>query len=642
MSFGSIRPGVKNLLGQDCSWNGDQTWNGLGTFARENLATTTVSSVVIDNTTSATLTVPQASPSIQLRGRGWRSGTGVSQTVDFRSWVLPSNGNAEAIGEWKLQYSINNESYHDGLQYVTQVQDGVAVPKFKVNGFAEISGNNSSTIETLQNFNVINPSGNRTNITTTFGSTIKWGITVQDNGYTYYKAAGTNAQHNFQIGSSIGSTSDVIQIYSGGIYNYGASFNTSKVTAGQADSSTPTTLSTYGSFALRGKFVYGLSTYTLTENETMVYVDASASNLCTGTPTNACSAHGSEGVCTSHSGAGCSWTSGNSCTEFSATNQGTCESHSGCTFSTASCSGAANTDSSTCEGQNGSYGGTCAWDTSTCPSQTSTATCNAITGCTASELNVCSVFTDTSSCNGQTGCSAVVDGDCSSLSDGGGDGTNCATQPECSYESGSGTCSGSYFTSCSGNYFDSCSGNLCNGNYFTGDCTGTYGAGCIGTASCGGFSSSGTCAGESGCTWSSGMQIVLPQGSVANRGNTSRMYSIMNIGSTGTVTVIANTEDTLQSSISMSTQYQQVMLHHHNVSMPCSIYSATDQPTCENGHTGCSWVPAVTCSTYNGDESNCLANGCSYSDPNCTGAGSAASCNGTYTSAKKWFKHNTI
>lgn len=645
MSFGPIKPGVKNLLHQDCSWGGDHSWSGIGTFSRESLGATTVSNTILTNPTLATSTAQvQVSPAIQFRANGWRSGTSVSQTVDFREYVVPSTGTSAALGEWKLQYSINGAAYSEGLQYYTNLQDGLPTGLFKVNGFTQIIGNNSSTIDTLQNLKFVNTSGTRTHIVSEFGGTIKWGIQTQNDGYTYYKAAGLSAQHNFQIGTTLGSMFDIIQIYSGGIYNFGGMFANGKVTAGLANTSAPAKLNSFGSVAVRGKLVYGVSTYTLTEDETMVYVDASASNLCTGTPSNSCSSYtgSGEATCNSHSGAGCSWFAGNSCSEFSGTSEGDCETgHSGCTYEETACSGANNTDQSTCESQDDSYGGSCVWDTSTCPALTTTLTCNEQPGCTASENNSCAGFTDTASCNAQTPCSPVVDGDCTLLSDLGGDGTLCATQPECSYDNGTGACTGLYFTACSGFYFDACNGNLCNGNYFTGNCQGTWGAGCQGTATCSNFTSSGTCAAETGCTWSSGCEIRLPIGTSANYDNTSRMYSIMNIGASGTVTVVPNAADTLQSAISMSSQYQEVLLHHHNVILPCTIYSATNQATCE-ANSPCTWSPAVVCSDYNGNQTDCENNGCTYEDPNCTGAGSPTSCNGQYTSLKRWFKHNTI
>jgi len=616
--FGPISPTVKNLLTQANTWRRAQSFNAVNnTFTQENLGTTTVTAARYENLTQATVGAQQASPAIEWHGHGWKTtSTAASQNVSFREYVLPVQGTTSPSAIWKLQSSINGASYVDRLEMLSTAFDGVDFPQLRVTGAIKSIVNNSSTIGTLQSFDLVNPSGNRINMTATFGSTIKWGIQATDNGATVYKAAGSGAVHYFQVGSNIESTFDIIQIYSGGVYNYGGSFNSGRVTAGSAAPSTcPAYLNSYGSFALRGS--YKTANATLNENETMVYVDAAGNAICSGTPSvSTCSSYTASGQATCISHLPCSWTAAvtESCSAYGGVDLSTCESVTGCTFDQTSCAGP--TDEASCIAQDDTYGGSCAW-------------------------NVCSGFTDTASCNAQSGCSATVDGDCTAFNDGGGDGTACAAQSECSYDSGTGVCSGTYFTSCNGGY--------CTGNYYNGSCSGTHEitpAACTGTVLCGSYMSSGACAAETGCAWTTGVVITLPSSSVANDGNTSRLYSIVNIGASGTVTVVPTSGGTIPdtilgygSGVVLNATNERVMLHHHNVQSTCNAFNAS-QSACEAA-TGCSWSPAVVCADLM-DESACNAysgSGCSWNGSSCSGAGSSSTCNGTYTSSKPWVIH---
>lgn len=61
-----------------------------------------------------------------------------------------------------------------------------------------------------------------------------------------------------------------------------------------------------------------------------------------------------------------------------------------------------------------------------------------------------------------------------------------------------------YFTGCTGTYY------TCSGSYYTGTCSGTYGAGCSGTAACAGIDDSTNCGLETGCSWTTSITISLP------------------------------------------------------------------------------------------------------------------------------------
>jgi hypothetical protein len=135
--------------------------------------------------------------------------------------------------------------------------------------------------------------------------------------------------------------------------------------------------------------------------------------------------------------------------------------------------------------------------------------------------------------------------------------------------------------------------------------------------------------------------LTLPLTANANRSNTSRIYSIKHIGATGgTITINPSSGDSIydSSTLKLYKNGDRVLVHHHTLQGQCSVYDG-DQSTCE-ATSGCTWNPGVTCSDYNGNQGDCENAGCTYSDPDCTGAGSSSSCSGVYTVGKYWFVHN--
>ena len=614
MSFGVINPSVKNELVQLLSRNNE--WTGIETFTRNILGTTPVSTIKLRNTTAALTGAQQVSPAVEWEGQGFTTFSSLSKKINFRQYLLPVQGSTDADGILKTQSSLNSAAYTDLLDLYTRNPDGNTGGLLLFKGSQELEFSQSNQDPgTSKALTLNNVSGSYTNINWKYAGTIKSALTISNTGDVTFKTT-NGGSYYFNFGSTLSSTNLQVQIYSGGIYNQGGSFNQGKVTAGQADTTPPAYLNTYGSFAGRGTLLTG-STHTLDENQFVVYGDASTAFLCSGTPSvTACSTYTGAGqaVCESH--LPCVWSNGTDCSEYNATDQSTCETgHSPCAWQSASCSGANNIDSGSCESQNTAYGGSCAWDTSTCPAQTSAAACSGITGCTSNPT-----------------------GDCNTLSDGGGDGTSCATQAECSYDSGSGTCSGTFFQS------GDCSGSLCNGSYYTGTCGGgSWGLGCFGTATCGDYTSSGTCLAEAGCVASSGSTWTLPLSSVANEGNVSRFHYLKNIGPSATINVVANTGDTLESAIAL-TSGQAALVHQYIRTADCVGF--LDSSSC-NAQSPCSWHAAVVCASFNGDESGCNAasgSGCSYDSgtSTCSGSGSTAVCTGgNYTVSSKWYKHES-
>lgn len=614
MSFGVFNPSVKNLLPLSNEWKGTQT------YTKQLLGTATEAVNKLRNITPASSGSQQVSPSRELEGRGWATNSGgSSQIVKFDEYILPVQGTANPSAIYKKRFSVAGGSFTNLLELYSTVQDGLSYPSLKIYGMIESSVNNSSTIGTLQNLLLTNPSGSKTNVGFKFGSVIKAGFGVDAGGAIDYRGF----QHNFYSGSTAESALASIIVSQSGIYNYSNNWNAGVVTAGSSDTGATVRLSSYGGFAGKGVLVTG-ATYTYGD-EMAVYGDGSAAFECSGTAT-ACSTYSSESTCNSHSLAGCNWFAGNSCGDFSSTSEGTCEGNSGCTWEESSCASANNTDQTSCESQDDTYGGTCSWDTSTCPSIVDSSTCNGTTGCSWSDL--CSGYGDQSNCEANS-CTWNF----SSCATDFFDESSCNGQSGCSWNGA--TCDGQYNTSCTGG---TCSGNLCNGNYATGNCSGTYGTACQGTSSCSNLTDDGEtlCEAESGCSWLSGANYTLPSSNVANRGNVSRFYYTANIGSTGNINVIAGAGDTLQSSIALAPG-ESVLIHHFARLGNCSSF--TSEGACSPS--GCSWF-AYTCGSFS-DESTCNAQsgfGCSWDGDSCEGTytGTVGSCSGSYSISSKWYK----
>lgn len=78
------------------------------------LGTTTLTGLMLINSTAAAFGAQQVSPSVRWSGQGWKStATSASQTIDFRAYVLPVQGTSAASGEWRLDSSLAGGSFNN-------------------------------------------------------------------------------------------------------------------------------------------------------------------------------------------------------------------------------------------------------------------------------------------------------------------------------------------------------------------------------------------------------------------------------------------------------------------------------------------------------------------------------------------------
>jgi len=588
-------------------------------------ATTPGDGLLLQNTTAATNSVQQFSPSLRLSGRQFRSNSSLSKSMDFLQYVAPST-NIEAIGSWRLAWSGDSSTPVTLLDLANKAPS-TGQPRFTIGAGVQInlsSGNSQPTTNDHLTFD--NTGGGEIHTLYKISGTSKYATSVSPDGTRDYYATGSSG-HIFNYGSNIFSQAMVAQIYSGGIYNNYGSFNQGAVTAGQANQTPKATLTAYGSYASKGKLI--TSDYTISNNPSVeaqfYYCDTTNSSYCGGTPSSACSSY-SYAACSSHTNVGCSPVLQGACSNANSTDSGTCTGQSGsCTWDTSSCS-AYNNDSVSCGSVGFPSGSQCSFTPASCSDYASSeATCSAqgVYGCTADQS------------------------DCSVFSDGGGDGSACSTQPTCSYDSGSGSCSGNYYAgSCSGSYSGGPDG-ACSGSYATGICSGGDYGYCGGTAACLPLGTGSGCAAETGCSVVSGLTITMPSiATNAGTADTGNLIGIQRIAGSGTVTIAraASTSDlfyTGGSSISVSTSNVPYMLHPLTKIADCG--ALTTQSPCEAA--SCTWVPEVVCSSYNVDEAGCnnhSGNGCSYDSGTneCSGAGTPSSCYGTPAEFRKWFKWN--
>lgn len=548
-------------------------------------ATTPTDSFIAENGTSATSGSVQVSPSFRWRGKAWNTSSSQSKNIDFLAWVQPQS-NTQGSGIFKLQVQHEGTAAAD-LFSIDPLAGGKGVT------FSPYTALSNSTPGTTRNITIEN-TGTNSWVDFNFSGTRRASFGADSNGYLHLYSNGGDIRFYGSSGSFLA------EIYSGGIYNYGGSFNTGSLTAGQANTTPPSTFTNYGSTGLKVTKV--TTSGTLTGDYTQVLCDTSES-ICTGTPSNSCGSHGDQTSCEQYnSHGGCTWNAGSSCGNYNYEyGMSSCGATTGCSIDTTSCSGAG--DQYSCESQDDSYGGGCTWDTnySDC-SGLDESTCGFTSGCSLS-YSYCSWDSGMSYCNGGAGCNVI------------GDESTCNSTVDS-------------YLGCSGSYPN---GNTCNGSYNTGNCSGTYGASCSGTASCSGIST-GSCTSETGCSLTTGLNITMPSDSAG----LERTYWLKKISSSGTLTILPNTGQTIDgaSSLVIATSSAAVMLSYYRESTSCG---GLDESTC-NTTSGCS-ASYPNC-TWDNESNVCGGGGsCSgYGDQSSCESGTYYnSCGGSYISSKKWY-----
>lgn len=205
----------------------------------------------------------------------------------------------------------------------------------------------------------------------------------------------------------------------------------------------------------------------------------------------------------------------------------------------------------------------------------------------------------------------------------------CATQPECSYDSGTGACTGNYFTSCDGDNAT----YSCTGSYYTGSCTGTYGAACTGTPTCSGIDDSTNCGNETGCTWATAATASLPQITTCP----GRQYWFYNLSSSNADAILQPySGDTVDHTTTYTLSNYKDWVHITGFAdlRNCDgLNESTCGSTsgCTQVYSNCSWnVGDSTCSGHTsctgyGDQSSCEA------------ATYYSGCSGNYYASKNWY-----
>lgn len=458
-----------------------------------------------------------------------------------------------------------------------------------------------------------------------FAGTLRSAIGATSSGEVSQYASGGNYFSYYYGNSGLTSNSMFNYNYPTAFVHYGGGWFSSNVMAGATYAPT-STFQTKGSTALEIKRI--TSSQSIDGTATIWLSDATTAAACTGTPSSACSSWGNQTDCEKWDAHGaCAWNAGTSCSVYdNESGMGTCSGTSGCTVVTASCSGGY--DESSCISQDDSYGGSCSWDGTDCSGIGDEGTCGSTTGC-STNYSDCSSYNDNyGGCTGQSGCTSSSSTDCSAYD--GTDQSTCEANSGCYWDGMSNcymTCSGSYYTGCTGTYY------TCNGNYNTGSCSGTYGSGCTGTSSCSGIDDSTNCGLETGCTWSSVLNLTLPDG----ESSPHRNYWIYNDATGGADTIVypyaGQTVDATSSTV-LSAYKDRIHIAYYKQTKDCSVYNegACTPSGCSKNYSYCSW---------NSGDNTC------YGDASCTGIGDQstcestqyyASCSGTEIIRKNWYK----
>jgi len=570
-----------------------------------NSQTTTASPVdwfVASTSSTATSGNQKASATVKWTASGWKSSSPTSaRQIDWRAWVLPEQAvSNEPSSVWKLQSQTNNWGYSDRVT----VDDRVGGKGFQIH----TSGSNGNPWTTRAM--TIENSGAYSWLDWTFSGTRKVAI-------------GANSSGGFDIYMSWGNYLGLVNwntnslfsyIYPTALYHTGDGYFWGRVNAGNA-SYPSSILSSAGSFA--SKAIRVTSNYTLTVNESVIYVDASTA-VCSGTPTYACSHWTNQTDCEKWDAhGGCTWFAGNPCSNYNWDQFG-CQAQSGCTYDTASCS--AFWDETTCN----SYSG-CSWSSHDC-SILSEWSCWVTSGCTVNTADCTAFNWNESGCSGQSGCSVNTSNTCPSQMDesscvGAGctwDGMTCTGDNS--------TCTGTYYTGCSGTYYD------CQGSYYTGTCSGTYWAACQGTSTCSGIDDSTNCGFETGCTWSTAATINLPQITTVPH----RHYWVYNDSSSGAdviITPYSGDQIDKTTTYTLANYKDSVHIQAFYESASCASFNewACTPSGCSKVYSNCTWDSMS--STCSGDA---VCNGI-WDQPTCESTTYFSYCSGVYYTIKNWY-----
>jgi len=553
-------------------------------------STTTLDWWVYWTSSTATSGNQKASTAARWIASGWKTdATASARQVDWRAWVLPEQGTSNPSSVWKLQSQTNNWGYSDRIT----VDD-----KLGGKGF-QIHTNGSNVAPWTTRAMTIENSGTYSWLDWTFSGTRK-------------VAMGANSSGGFDMYMSWGNYLGLINwntntlfsyIYPSAFVHYNDGYFWGRISAGSA-SYPSSILSSAGSFA--SKAIRVTSNYTLTVNESVIYADASSA-ACSGTPTYSCSHWTNQTDCEKWDAhGGCSWFAGNSCSVYNG-DQSSCESTSGCAWESNDCSYIGAYDEYSCTVYSGCSWSNNPWD--------------------------CSPF-DEWTCTSTTWCSASYDY-CYNYSDGGWDGTACATVSwhGCNYDSGSGACSDwmgdmGWFTSCSGSY-DNYS---CTGTYYTGNCTGTYWASCTGTSACSGINDSANCGFETGCSWSTTVTINLPQITTVPH----RHYWVYNDSSSGADVILqpySGDQIDKTTTYTLANYKDSVHIQAFYESVSCGSFNewACTPSGCTKQYSSCSWDwMSGTCS------GNAVCDGIG-DQTTCESTTYFSYCSGNYYSVKNWY-----
>lgn len=502
-------------------------------------------------------------------------------------FIATSSATVAATPSNTARFSLDNVS-------LKQLTGGVVhAGSVYTNGLTIGANTSNSSPGTTRHISLKNAGGN-TYIDSYFGNSLLGALGWNSSGIMNYYAQ--SASHYF-YGGALSSPTLYHYFSSAGMFTQYLVGAYGGISAGSTSTSQPSKLSVWGRAGFKHTLLY--QNTTLTNEYTYVDVDADSASSCGGTITYACGHWTNETDCgLRDSHGGCTW----SPIDCSAYNyewgMTTCLATPGCTAAEVDCSTSGWYDQTSCESADDSYGGNCTYNNS--PIE-------------------CTTFnpTDQFTCEGY-GCS-YYDNSCSSYN---GDSSGCESNG-CVYDYGSTTCYG-YCSGTVDNY-------SCDGQYYTGECGGS-GGNCGGSSSCAGITTSGNCGSEAGCSWTAGAVLTMPSHSAFGVSFWAT-YFIRNIGTTANITVVPNTDQTVNGTTSLSVSAKNwVHLSFAYHQLACSSWSNTSTSTCQTGHTGCTYTE---CSGL--DESTCMSVGgaCSWDSMGmtCTGGGN---CDGTWTVIRDW------
>lgn len=245
--------------------------NGLMTYTLNAIGVTPQDSILLTNTTPAQVNAQQISPAVHWSGRGWETTGPSSQSVDFRSYVLPVQGTTSLGGTWILESSTNGAAYVQRLNISANAL-------ITLGGTTSISGRITANGFVPSNSSVLT-NGMYLPAANTLGFSTNSGLRVSIDAVGQVAIGGVTAAYSLDVSKGVGLTGTAR------FFDQTATTGTTLVTItpGAAQTAASVTLANGGSETIAGTLAVSGSKTTSPSFQSLGTTYTLSTNTCSGT-----------------------------------------------------------------------------------------------------------------------------------------------------------------------------------------------------------------------------------------------------------------------------------------------------------------------------------------------------------------------